>query len=202
MFGKKKAPQASELEVPEEAVAPQVPDVSDESDVELHAEALTPKKKKSRTASILTALVGLVLLSAIAGGGGILLGIQTAATVERIIADREAREELPPNAPVPKYTSDTMVRALEPIITNLASPIDTWVRIETAVVFKAGALPNPDVALAEIRQDEIAYLRTISLSQLEGPSALQHLREDLNERASLRTGGKVSEVVIQTLVVQ
>jgi flagellar FliL protein len=48
----------------------------------------------------------------------------------------------------------------------------------------------------------VAYVRTITLAQLEGASALEHLREDLNERAALRTDGAVSEVVIQTLVVQ
>ena len=64
------------------------------------------------------------------------------------------------------------------------------------------AIANPEATAAELRQDVVAYLRTINLSQLEGPSALQHLREDLNERATLRTGGQVSELIIQSLVVQ
>lgn len=70
------------------------------------------------------------------------------------------------------------------------------------MVFKNGSLPNPQVTAAEIRQDIVAYARTVTLAQLEGPSALQHLRDDLNERASLRTNGEVSELLIQTLVVQ
>jgi flagellar FliL protein len=70
------------------------------------------------------------------------------------------------------------------------------------MVFKNGDLPNPDVTAAQLREDMLAYMRTVSLAQLEGPSALQHLREDLNERASLRTGGAVTELIIQTLVVQ
>ncbi len=39
----------------------------------------------------------------------------------------------------------------------------------------------------------MAYLRTIPLSQLEGPSGLIHLREDLNERARMRSEGHVEE---------
>jgi flagellar FliL protein len=70
------------------------------------------------------------------------------------------------------------------------------------MVFKNGAIANPEVTAAELRQDMVAYVRTITLAQLEGASALEHLREDLNERAALRTDGAVSEVVIQTLVVQ
>jgi flagellar protein FliL len=42
----------------------------------------------------------------------------------------------------------------------------------------------------------------VTVARLDGPSALQHLRDDLNERASLRTGGRVSELIIQTLVIQ
>jgi flagellar FliL protein len=48
----------------------------------------------------------------------------------------------------------------------------------------------------------MAYLRTLHLPQLEGASGLQALREDLAERVRLRSGGKVREFVIETLVVQ
>jgi len=75
-------------------------------------------------------------------------------------------------------------------------------KVEVAIVFKPGALVNPDVTAAELREDIMAYMRTLSLSQLEGPSALQHLREDLNERASARSDGKISELILGTLVVQ
>ena len=70
------------------------------------------------------------------------------------------------------------------------------------MVFKTGSVPNPDVALAEIRSDIVAYLRTLSMRQLEGPSGLQHLREDLNERVALRTKGQVRELIVEMLVVQ
>ena len=95
-----------------------------------------------------------------------------------------------------------MLKPIEAVVTNLAAPADTWIRLETAMVFKNGDLENPEVTAAELRQDMLAYLRTVTVARLEGPSALQHLRDDLNERAALRTGGRVGEVVIQTLVIQ
>jgi flagellar FliL protein len=88
------------------------------------------------------------------------------------------------------------------VVTNLGQPSDVWIRLETAMIFQNGALKNPEVTAAEIRQDLITYARTMTLAQLEGPSALQHLREDLNERVVKRTNGAVSELVIETLVVQ
>jgi flagellar protein FliL len=76
------------------------------------------------------------------------------------------------------------------------------VRVEASMIFKNGDLPNPQIAAAEIRDDIMTYLRTLSLSQLEGPSGLLHLRDDLNERASMRTNGRVAELVLESLVVQ
>ena len=38
--------------------------------------------------------------------------------------------------------------------------------------------------------------------QIEGANGFQNLREDLNERARVRSGGRVREVVIQSLVVE
>ncbi len=56
--------------------------------------------------------------------------------------------------------------------------------------------------MAEIKADIIAYLRTLSTAQIEGASGLQHLREDLNERVSLRTKGAIRELIVEALVVQ
>jgi flagellar FliL protein len=54
----------------------------------------------------------------------------------------------------------------------------------------------------QIADDVLAYLRTGSLHQLEGPIGLENIRQDLNERAATRSGGKVQAFVIRTLVVQ
>jgi flagellar FliL protein len=51
------------------------------------------------------------------------------------------------------------------------------------------------------RQDILAYCRTLSLEQLQGPSALQHLREFRRARVA-RTNGAAKELVIETMVVQ
>jgi flagellar FliL protein len=91
---------------------------------------------------------------------------------------------------------------MPPIVTNLGAPRDTWIRLEASIVFDAKELPHPDVMAGEIAGDELAYLRTVSLSQIEGPIGLQNIRQDLNERASIRSGGKVAELIIRTLVVQ
>jgi flagellar FliL protein len=91
---------------------------------------------------------------------------------------------------------------LPPIVTNLGAPQDTWVRLEGSIIFDPRTLPHPDAVAGQIGDDILAYLRTVSLRQLEGPIGLENIRQDLNERAAIRSEGKVRGFVIRTLVVQ
>jgi flagellar FliL protein len=142
------------------------------------------------------------IMTVIAGGLGVGLGMWTAGSIEKVIAERQAAEPLEEHKVSIKYSGDMVLHPVKPVIANLASPSDTWVRLETSMIFRNGAIDNPEVTAAEVSQDILAYIRNIKLTQLEGPSALQHLREDLNERVRLRTDNQVSELVIQTLVIQ
>ncbi len=91
---------------------------------------------------------------------------------------------------------------LPPIVTNLGAPQDTWIRLEASIVFDPKVLPHPEAVAGKIGEDVLAYLRTTTLKQLEGPVGLQAVREDLNERAATRSEGRVREFVLRTLVVQ
>ena len=88
---------------------------------------------------------------------------------------------------------------LDPITSNLAYPSDDRVRLEVALMFKG----VPDVVLAEeIHQDIMAYMRTVSLQQVQGPRGFQYLREDLQERVDLRSEGRVTNVMFRTFVIE
>ncbi|MGU3496893.1 flagellar basal body-associated FliL family protein [Xanthobacteraceae bacterium A53D] len=154
-------------------------------------------KPASRGAMAL-AVVVLTLLAVATGGG---LGVQLASTVERVVTQK-AKDEPVSTTPALQYAGNIMMQSLKPVVVNLAAPSSTWVRVEAAFVFKNGALPNPALTEASLREDLMSYLRTLTLTQLEGPSSLQQLREDLNERARVRSEGRVDELIIETLVVQ
>ena len=106
--------------------------------------------------------------------------------------------ETPASAPVGTAT----IVDLPPIVTNLGAPQDTWVRLEGSIIFDSKTLAHPEALAGQIGDDVLAYLRTVSLRQLEGPIGLENIRQDLNERAATRSGGKVRAFVIRTLVVQ
>ena len=104
-------------------------------------------------------------------------------------------------ASAPSAQASTIVD-LPPIVTNLGAPQDTWIRLEGSIIFDPKTLPHPEAVAGQIGDDVLAYLRTVSLHQLEGPIGLENIRQDLNERAATRSGGKVHAFVIRTLVVQ
>ncbi len=130
----------------------------------------------------------------------VLLGVVLGAAFETI-RPNFVKEGKQPGAPVAQPETST-IYDLPPIITNLGSPQETWIRLEGSIVFDAKTLPHPEAVAGEIGDDILAYLRTVTLNQLEGPIGLQSIREDLKERAATRTHGMVREFVIRTLVVQ
>ena len=143
----------------------------------------------------------LLLTTLVAVGTGGALGVSLLSNVEKVV-DRKIRDEQAKTAPVLSYGGNLALRSVGSVVANLAAPSDSWVRLESSAVFKTDVLPNPEVAIAEIRADLVAYLRTLSIAQIEGASGLQHLREDLNERAILRSQGSVRELIVESLVLQ
>lgn len=105
------------------------------------------------------------------------------------LSAEEIEETAPPARP--------NVLSIAPITTNLALPREMWARLELALVFQG----DPDLALADtVHQDLLAYLRTVKLHQIESASGFQHLKWDLQERARVRSDGRVTDVLIKTLL--
>jgi flagellar protein FliL len=150
--------------------------------------------------SILQSVAALAVLTLVAAGSGTLLGFHLVDAVETAMKNKEA-EDRPP-APQPRYAVGTSLHKIPPVIANLASPEDVWVRLEASIILADEEVGSPGVLAGEIAEDILAYLRTVSLPQIEGPSGLLHLHEDLNDRVAIRSGERVRELIIETLVVQ
>jgi flagellar FliL protein len=151
----------------------------------------SPKKP-----SLLGAIVPIVVLTLVAAGGGVLVGKQiVAAAPNPVIKAAEASAKA-------KLDASVGVRELSPIVTNLAAPDGAWVRLQTAIVYDKTDAKQVDVMAGEIVADTMAYIKTLTMTELQGASGLQHLREDLNERAALRSNGQVHEMIIEALVIQ
>jgi flagellar protein FliL len=131
----------------------------------------------------------------------VLIGVSVGGAFE-VIHPSSTKVEKPADATASPSSEASTLYDLPPIITNLGTPQDTWVRFEGSIVFDPKTMLHPEGVAGAIGDDFLAYLRTTSLKQLEGPIGLQNIRQDLKERAATRSAGKVRDLVIRTLVVQ
>jgi flagellar FliL protein len=149
---------------------------------------------------------GLLALTVLGGGGGWFLGTMIAPDVksaEQAVATEAAsaaEQKKEGEAGLPHISTEANnIVQLEPITSNLAYPSENWVRLEVALLFDG----PPDVKMAEdIHQDIMAYIRTVSLQQIEGPRGFQYLKDDIQERVDLRSQGRVSKVMFRTFVIE
>ena len=93
------------------------------------------------------------------------------------------------------------VRPLAPIVTNLREPSSLYVRLEAVVVLEPNT-PDAAALAAKIGDDLVSYLRTVSITELDGPTGFQYVREDMRKRSMQLGGGKVKELLLQSFVVQ
>jgi flagellar FliL protein len=141
----------------------------------------------------------LLLITALSAGAGVLSSLHLLSTVQRIV---DSQKEAPERPVASAFNANARLRKISPVVTNLAAPAGTWIRMEGSVVTDQLNEEEASVLVARLGEDIVSYLRTVTPAQIEGARGLQYLREDLNERAAIRSGGKVRELIIETLVVQ
>ncbi|TPJ53318.1 MULTISPECIES: flagellar basal body-associated FliL family protein [unclassified Mesorhizobium] len=155
--------------------------------------------RKGPSLAVQGAMLLLVTAAAIGMGwlsGGYLKGVGPPASVP-VAPENEGKVPKPADAQEPG-TGPSLV-ALAPITTNIASPAETWIRMEVSVVYDA---PQPPAMSDEIHQDLLAFVRTLKMHQIEGASGYQHLKADIEERASIRSQGHAKQVLIRTLLLE
>ena len=171
------------------------------------ANAEAPEGQSKKKSAAMMTVVGLAVLTLLGGGGGWVVGgmvapsIKGAAQVEQAKEAKDAstqKKEGETGLPHISTEANNVVQ-LEPITSTLAYPSENWVRLEIALLFDG----PPDVKLAEdIHQDILAYVRTVSLQQIEGPRGFEYLRDDIQERVDLRAQGRVSKIMFRTFVIE
>ncbi len=162
-----------------------------------NVEQLQPRKGPSLV--VQGAMLLVVTAAAIGMGwmsGGYLKGVDAPSSVP--VAPENEGKPVEPAAAHEPGAGPTLV-ALAPITTNIASPADTWIRMEVSVVYDA---PQPPAMAEDIHQDLLAFVRTLKMHQVEGASGYQHLKADLEERASIRSQGHAKQVLIRTLLLE
>lgn len=162
------------------------------------------KNKPAAKSSIVSTIIYFIVATLAAGivGVGYSMALKPASRKEpvqnvNLIATSKA-VELPKKATAKKR----VVHQLKPIIVNLQVPSDVWIRLDAAVLLVEEKDENHQVLVGLVTQDILAYLRTLSLNDIEGPIGLMNLRRDLNRRIQIRGKEKVEKLFILAMVVQ
>jgi flagellar protein FliL len=166
------------------------------------AEAKPAAPKSSPMAFI----AAMLILTGMGVGLGGLMGLQLMSHLERQSAS-ESEKRVGQNgghgqALKGRYPANAGLKPLAPIVTNLASPERTWIRLEASLVMEGEQSAEANALAALIAEDIVGFLRTVALAQVQGASGFQHLREDLNDRVRVRSGGKVRDLVVQSLIIE
>jgi flagellar FliL protein len=172
--------------------------------------------------SLIATIIPLLLITVLAGGAG--FGVSAAflapATPTADAAGGEKPGEMKEDGEAKKEDSQAkaadsgghgedethkmpkmniVISEMPAITTNLADPTDAWIRLEAALVYEE---ESDEQITNDVHQDIVAYVRTLRLYNLRGGSGYQHLVEDLQERARIRSDGRVKRVLIRSLVIE
>ena len=149
-------------------------------------------------------LVGLIVVTLVAlgfgAGFGFFLDGQIKGSADIKTAGKE-KDAPAPEAASPTVSASSKIVAMAPIVTNLAQPNDIWIRIEASILVE-GMMQGGDALAAQLSEDIVAYLRTAALTQFEGPSGFQNLREDLMDRATIRDRQHIKDIIIHGVVLE
>ena len=164
---------------------------------------------KGAKPSAMSVIISVLLLTLIAGGGGFavatLLGPNLAPEPQAEVAVSDGDHVSIPEEGVAgdeHGANAGIIRQLAPIVTNLASPKDVWMRIEVSIVIKPEARSEQDLIVVRSSDQILALLRTIDLAQIEGPSGFLHFREDINDLVRESSEHRVAQVLINSMVVE
>lgn len=89
-----------------------------------------------------------------------------------------------------------------PVLTTLAEPKGKWIRVEGSILVSNTSQVPPELLAEKSGEQILSYLRTLRLEQIEGPSGLLGLREDLNDMIRILSGGDAKAVLIHGLIVE
>lgn len=142
-----------------------------------------------------------MFLTLLSAASGAFVAVQTAEITRASLSGKKS-DTSRLSVVTPNYAEAPRLWPMRPLVTNLAAPTDAWVRVQASLIFSQDVDSDTPVMVSRIEEDILAYLRSLTMAHLEGAIGLQHLREDLNERARLRSNSQVREVILEALVIQ
>jgi flagellar protein FliL len=150
------------------------------------------------TAGFVTSIL-LAILIGLGGGAafGYLGGIGDPASPAKTTA--EGAESNAPSAG--RFPNDALEIQIPAIIVQLKGEPKTNVRLDLSIIAAHGTNESGTLK-SEIREDVIAFLEGLNVSDIQGVRGFQNLREQLDDRAKIRGRGAVLGLLIGGLILE
>ncbi|HML27316.1 MAG TPA: flagellar basal body protein FliL [Hyphomicrobium sp.] len=143
----------------------------------------------------------IALLLGIGAGGAFGYFAMPEASSSNASSQSAAGTQSTPPPPAGRFPNDAIEIAVPSVIADLASGAKVRARLDVSIVVVHGT-PETTTLVGEVREDVIAYLKGLSLSDIEGVRGFQNLREQLDDRARIRGRGAILGLLIGGLVLE
>ncbi len=184
---------------------------------------LTDENAAPKKGSAMGLIIAMVLLTVVGGGLGAGFGMFLADSVnsekaegkdgkkskkakakkDKKAAEKDKAKEAKADAEEEGDVIDaSKVVALNPVVSNLAGSNKHWIRLEASVALIDIGDQDREVVLGHITEDILAFVRSLTVEQLEGSAGLEHLHEDLTDVIRTRTKSQANRLIIRGLIVE
>ncbi|WP_245279910.1 flagellar basal body-associated FliL family protein [Hyphomicrobium sp. 99] len=151
------------------------------------------------TAELVKSALAAAIVGAAGGGAfGYFVMPSGASTIAAAAATH--MEEKP--APTPgRFPNDALAVEITSIIADLETQPRMRVRLDISIIVANGT-PETTTLKNEVKEDVIAYLKGLNVSDIQGVRGFQNLREQLDDRARVRGRGAILGLLIGGLVLE
>ncbi len=105
----------------------------------------------------------------------------------------------PPVPAAGRFPNDAIELAVPSVITDLDGDPKIRARLDVSIIVAHGTADTSTLP-GEVREDVIAYVKGLTLADIQGVRGFQNLREQLDDRARVRGRGAILGLLIGGLV--
>jgi flagellar basal body-associated protein FliL len=165
------------------------------------AQADDTETQEKGGSSFVPTLIALVIVSLISAGVGVGIAWYKASVAQPPRSHAQAEEASEGGGTATEMEPTKKIVEIPSIMTNLSGEAAPWLRLDLSVVLPV-AMPDQEVKLAELSDDFLSFLRTLTVEQISGGSNLQFLKQDLKEIARIRTSDAQVDILIRSLIIE
>ena len=152
------------------------------------------------TADLVKSMLVAALLG-IGGGGAFGYFAIPVGTAPAPVEEAKPASVAPQTPMSGRFPSDALEIAIPSIIVDLSGEPKSRVRLDISIVAVHGTSES-GLLKDEVREDIIAYLKGLTVTDIQGVRGLQNLREQLEDRARIRGRGAILGLLIGGFVIE